>query len=205
MRYPIATVKLENGNRGLIEVVKDGDDWTVRVDDEDAGLGVFERILDAVDAVVEAYKERVPLKEIKYVRYPLLDTQGGPVAPFDVAWDLELSDYSDKHWALAVFLEVELDDINEVSYDEDHFEIGDAEYWVLTDDEADDAWDESLDNYIDECILPELPDFAANYFDEERWKRDARIDGRGHSLSLYDGAENDVEFNGETYYIYRTN
>lgn len=30
-------------------------------------------------------------------------------------------------------------------------------------------------------------------------------DGRGHFLSSYDGEENEVELNGETYYIYRTN
>jgi hypothetical protein len=27
---------------------------------------------------------------------------------------------------------------------------------VLTDDEADEKWEESLDNYIEECIQPEI-------------------------------------------------
>lgn len=79
------------------------------------------------------------------------------------------------------------------------------EYDVMTDEEADDAWEEELDNYIDEIIMPELPDTYQNYFDEEAWKRDARYDGRGHSISRYDGEEYEEEVNGTTYYIYRQN
>jgi hypothetical protein len=44
-----------------------------------------------------------------------------------------------------------------------------------------------------------------NYFDDEAWKRDARHDGRGHSLSSYDSAENEEQFNGKWFYIYRLN
>jgi len=64
-----------------------------------------------------------------------------------------------------------------------------GDYAIGTDDEAEYAWEESLDSYIDECIAPELPDHFMSYFDEEKWKHDARIDGRGHSLSGYDGCE----------------
>ena len=42
-------------------------------------------------------------------------------------------------------------------------------------------------------------------FDREMWIRDAKVDGRGHSLSPYDFEENE-EKNGDTwFYIYRTN
>ena len=56
-------------------------------------------------------------------------------------------------------------------------------YAIGTKEEADNAWEEALDNYIDECIIPELPEHFTNYFNEERWKDDAKMDGRGHSLS----------------------
>ena len=79
------------------------------------------------------------------------------------------------------------------------------EYEVLTDDEADDRWEEELDNYIEECIMPELPEHLQNSFDEDAWKRDARYDGRGHSISRYDGEEYEETVNGTTYYIYRQN
>lgn len=79
------------------------------------------------------------------------------------------------------------------------------EYLVVTDEEADDLWEDELDYYIDELILPELHKNYRNYFDRESWKSDARYDGRAHCLNRYDGGE-DVETVNETdYYIYRQN
>lgn len=115
------------------------------------------------------------------------------------------------------FLDGECEEVEEL--EEDDYTI---DYMVLTDSEADEKWDESLDNYIEECITPEidkLSEGAGNLsyyitFDEERWKRDARMDGRGHSLSSYDGDENvetvnapceDTCEDSTTFYIYRTN
>lgn len=86
------------------------------------------------------------------------------------------------------------------------------DYLVLTDEEADEKWEESLDSYIEECIEPEIDKLEGlgnlQYyikFDEEMWKRDAKMDGRGHSLSSYDGNENEETVEGETFYIYRIN
>ena len=79
------------------------------------------------------------------------------------------------------------------------------EYLVLTDEEADEEEDRQLDNYIDECVYPEIPEHLQNYFDEEAWKRDAHMDGRGNIISTYDGCEYDETVNGTTYYIYRIN
>ena len=79
------------------------------------------------------------------------------------------------------------------------------EYDVMTDEEADDRWEEELDNYIDECVMPEIPSHLQNYFDEDKWKDDAKYDGRGHAISRYDGEEYEEDVNGTTYYIYRQN
>jgi len=81
-------------------------------------------------------------------------------------------------------------------------EYKDSEYAIGTEDEADEAWEQSLDSYIDECILPEMPKFTRYYFDEEKWKSDARHDGRGHSLSSYDGCETDI---GDNLVMFRIN
>ena len=97
--------------------------------------------------------------------------------------------------------------IDEESYNNCAFSTPDGDYEVLTDEEADERWEESLDSYIDDCIMPELPEPLASYFDVEAWKRDARIDGRGHAINHYDGGEDwgqDPE-TGEDFYIYRTN
>jgi len=116
--------------------------------------------------------------------------------------------------ALCQHLECEPDDISAEGYDHyglSVFSYGKEQYAVGTDEEADTAWDQSLDNYIEECITPEL-DFdklgtlgAYVTFNEDAWKRDARMDGRGHSLSNYDGNEEEVSIGGTLYAIYRTN
>jgi hypothetical protein len=115
----------------------------------------------------------------------------------------------EKARALASFLELEFDsweDIQEENSNE--FKIGRNKwYLVLTDEEADDAWDESLDNYIEEAVLHEIPERYRAYFDSDSFKEDCKIDGRGQSLSPYDGEENyevDPE-SKEGFYIYRTN
>jgi len=109
----------------------------------------------------------------------------------------------DRIKALANHLDVKKKEV-EFEYD-NTFSCNGEEYMVLTDDEADELWEESLDNYLQECIYPELSDNLSRYFDDEAWKRDARYDGRGHSLSSYDGCEYEEEVNGETYFIYRVN
>ena len=107
--------------------------------------------------------------------------------------------------ALAQHLRVSKKHIKQSTYDENIFEYGSEEYLVVTDEEADELWGQELDNYLEECIYPELTGNLASYFDDEAWKRDARYDGRGHSLGRYDGHENEETVKDETYYIYRVN
>jgi hypothetical protein len=77
--------------------------------------------------------------------------------------------------------------------------IAGMEFMVLTDDEADAALDDYLEQLLDEEGMVE----GANspYFDRAAWKRDAAMDGRGHSLAGYDGDEHEC---GD-YLLYRTN
>jgi hypothetical protein len=65
-------------------------------------------------------------------------------------------------------------------------------YAICTEEEADEAWEESLDSYLEDCIYPDLPGNLKFYFDDEKWKNDAHFDGRGHALSSYDGYEIDI-------------
>lgn len=81
--------------------------------------------------------------------------------------------------------------------------FGGRDYLVCTDDEADQEQDEEFENYLDECILPDLPANLRNYFDSEAWKQDAKKDGRGHSLGRYDGNECEQKINGTMYFLYR--
>ena len=88
----------------------------------------------------------------------------------------------------------------------------DGEYLVVTDDEADELWEQDLDSYLDECVMPEVEENMRRYFDREAWKSDARQDGRAHSLGRYDGNEYEIrleELDPDHYetefYIYRVN
>lgn len=94
-----------------------------------------------------------------------------------------------------------VDDIEEES--NCRWSIAGVEYLAGTDSEMDDFWDDALDCYLEECIYPDLPKGMEYYFDDEKWKRDARQDGRGHSLNRYDGGEEDMNINGVWYYAYR--
>ena len=92
--------------------------------------------------------------------------------------------------ALANYLDINVEEITENG---NYFDTPEGDFMVLTDYEADRAWEESIDNYIDECILPDLPERYRGYFDIEKFHRDAEYDGRGHSLSPYDGVEHELE------------
>lgn len=121
---------------------------------------------------------------------------------------LDFSNFQDeaRAKALAQHLDLskqdEIDDIEECSACET-YTYADDDYLVITDSEADEKWDEYMDNYIDECVLGEIPESCRSYFDTERFKNDCSYDGRGHILSSYDGEEHCEDVDGETYYIYR--
>ncbi len=124
--------------------------------------------------------------------------------------------------ALAMELASDIDEVEEVDYApgrDNVFRVGDAEYRVLTDGEADEAWDQELEWFMDEFLLQGVHERVHCYFDRDRCKDDLRIDGRGHCLSRYDGCEIDLpnmvevlsgppdeyEPSGETLYAYRVN
>jgi hypothetical protein len=117
----------------------------------------------------------------------------------EAKWEKYCQECKDDDTEAATFEEW-LDD-NGTEVDVEEYDERTSDWLVYTDSEADGAWDESLENYIDECL--EIPQSMRNYFDREAWKSDARMDGRGHSLAGYDGHEQEQEVNGTTYYLYR--
>ena len=130
---------------------------------------------------------------------------------FEIGADEEFEDEEEKQERLQELaderhdkIEEIKDELNNITNEYDHvYSYYSEEYIVATDEEADEIEDECLDNYIEECL--EIPDNIRPYFDEEKWKDDARMDGRGHIISTYDGNENEEKVNGTWYYIYRMN
>ena len=96
-------------------------------------------------------------------------------------------------WIKDNYEEVEVEEYNDDNND----------WKVYTNSEADEAWDKELDYFIDDCVLPEIPERYRGYFDDEKYKQDCKYDGRGHSLARYDGCEREQEVEGTTYYLYK--
>jgi len=118
----------------------------------------------------------------------------------------KMLEWDSKQWAVFEYFNEDVtlvDDISDLDIDTDEFDINGETILCLTDSEADDRFEDELDSYIEECILAELPEWLRDYFDEERWKNDARFDGRGNTISHYDGRENEIEVDDEWFYIYR--
>lgn len=115
----------------------------------------------------------------------------------------DTTDY--KRIALMQHLSCAYDDVEYSNYGDCIYLADGEEYRVLTDSEADEAFEEALDSVLDDVILPDLDEALQCYFDRDAWKRDASYDGRGHHLNPYDGCEDEVTVNGVDYYIYRTN
>ena len=90
----------------------------------------------------------------------------------------------------------------EISDDEDN--------WEYT-QEAKDRYverrmDEVKDDPVDALRNWGMEDRVADFMDEDAFIEDViSTDGRGHTLSSYDGEEGEVLFNDEWYYVYRTN
>jgi len=105
--------------------------------------------------------------------------------------------------ALIAMFDLCEDDLQDIEIEDTRVCVQGTGYLAGTDSEMDEAWDESLQSYLDECVLPDLPEQMQQYFDEEKWKTDALQDGRAHSLNRYDGGEESVEINGEWFYAYQ--
>lgn len=126
--------------------------------------------------------------------------------------------------------ETESDDIQETTWDS--FEVHANEYMVLTDGEADNKaseyikeslWAFNADFIIQNTDLPWEAKEMIESFQRDKCEGanetiaamitdiddfiEAAIsaDGRGHFLNTYDGEENEIFVNGETFYIYRIN
>lgn len=101
--------------------------------------------------------------------------------------------------------EVEVDNYNGCCFNYD-----DCEYLILTDEEAEEEEKRCLENYLEECLLPELPDWCHKYFDKEEWFADNKGWDRPSWIATYDGEEIEVSVKSEEgnsiyFYIYRIN
>lgn len=105
--------------------------------------------------------------------------------------------------ALVKMFDLSENDLEDIEIDGNRATVQGTEYLAGDDSAMDEEWDNELEYYIDECILPEVNENYRRYFDSEAWKSDARHDGRADSLNRYDGGEESAEINVSMYFAYR--
>lgn len=111
-------------------------------------------------------------------------------------------EYTNEVNALAKFLDIPCSDVDDKG--DCRFRAEGSDYIVADDDDADALARESLQNYVEDCVLSEIPNQYQLYFDTERFIEDVLSqDGRGPTLSSWDGEEKEVEIEDTTYFIYR--
>lgn len=169
--------------------------WTARLT-EDLPVDLWQEVEDAMDTITEEEKTDEKVTE---------DTE------FTEEEEKEISNMYDgdidKPIALAILHSVtkwDLMDWSAITNDRgNYWSVYWTDYLFGTDNEMDNEWDEALESYIDDCILPELNENYRQYFDNEGWKSDARMDGRWHTLNRYDWGEDDITYNWVVYYCYQ--
>ena len=116
---------------------------------------------------------------------------------FDFYAEFIRNDLDDRYLALTIY--------NDIYYEEAIDLIDSEEYWVLTDDEADDKAELEAQYYL-ENALSQIPHHLQQYFDDDKYISDYISDGRGYLLDNYNGSEDSITLdNGSVFYIYRRN
>ena len=121
-------------------------------------------------------------------------TEDGTI--FDFYAEFIRDDLEDRYLALTIN--------NDIYYSEAVDLIDSEEYWVLTDDEADEKAELEAEYFL-ENALSEVPDYLHRYFDEDKYICE-QIQDRGYLLDTYNGSEDSITLdNGSVFYIYRRN
>ena len=116
---------------------------------------------------------------------------------FDFYAEFIRNDLEDQYLALVIN--------NDIYYSEAVDLIDSEEYWVLTDDEADEKAELEA-HYRAEEAQQEIPSHLQQYFDMDKYISDYIADNRGVLLNTYNGSEDSITLdNGSVFYIYRRN
>ena len=122
-------------------------------------------------------------------------TEDGTI--FDFYAEFIRNDLEDNYLALAIY--------NDIYYSEAVDLIDSEDYWVLTDEEADERAELEAQYYLEDA-LSQIPAYLHRYFDDDKYRNDCISDDRGHLLNTYNGSEDSITLdNGSVFYIYRRN
>lgn len=119
-------------------------------------------------------------------------TEDGTI--FDFYAEFIRDDLEDRYLALTIY--------NDIYYSEAVDLVDSEEYWVLTDDEADEKAELEAQYFL-ENALSEVPNYLHRFFDDDKYISE-QIQDRGYLLDTYNGSEDSITLdNGSVFYIYR--
>ena len=122
-------------------------------------------------------------------------TEDGTI--FDFYVEFIRDHLEDRYLALTIY--------NDIYYSEAVDLIDSEEYWILTDDEANEKADLEAQYYLEEA-LSQVPEHLHRYFDDDKYISNCISDGRGYLLDTFNGSENSITLDkGSVFYIYRRN
>ena len=122
-------------------------------------------------------------------------TEDGTI--FDFYAEFIRNDLEDQYLALTIY--------NDIYYFEAVDLVDSEEYWVLTDDEADEKAELEAQYYLEDA-LSQIPSDLQQYFDDDKYISDYISNGRGWLLDTYNGSEDSITLdNDSVFYIYRRN
>lgn len=121
-------------------------------------------------------------------------TEDGTI--FDFYAEFIRNNLEDQYLALTIH--------NDIYYSEAVDLIDSEEYWVLTDEEADDKAELEAQYFL-ENDLSEVPDYLHRFFDKGKYISE-QIQDRGYLLNPHNGSEDSITLdNSSVFYIYRRN
>lgn len=84
-----------------------------------------------------------------------------------------------------------------------YVELDGNEYRFIDENSIWEIYVESVKEMVQDCYDLNVPDWIAVNWEETA--ENCHVDGYGHHFSSYDGSEDEYTFDGDTYYIFRTN
>ena len=116
---------------------------------------------------------------------------------FDFYAEFIRNNLEDQYLALTIY--------NDIYYSEAVDLIDSEEYWVLTDDEADEKAEQYAHESAEEA-QQEIPHHLQRYFNIDLFINDYISEDRGVLLAPFNGSEDSITLdNGSVFYIYRRN
>jgi antirestriction protein len=82
---------------------------------------------------------------------------------------------------------------------------GNEEYVVVQETLMDGLFKEYMEEYIDECVIGDIPESLRGYFDYEAYIDDWENDDGYSVMASYDGYIDDIDILGDQYYVFRIN